>query len=237
AKAKADIEKAAADLAAASQAAETAKQAAVKAAADADAAFKAAQAAKQQATAENQAAADKALAEAEAKLKAANEAKAAAEKAAADAAALAKTAAELKPVADKRAADLANAAAPKDIALFWPSTTTTIKITDAPIKMTAAAPTAAIKAGAQGEVPVKLERLYGYNEAVQIQAAVPGGVQGLAIAAVPVPAGQLEAKLVVQAAANATPGTHVITIKAIAPFNGQQRIVEQAVSVVIEKAN
>lgn len=235
AKAKADVEKAAADLAAASQAAETAKQAAVKAAADADAAFKAAQAAKQQATADNQAAADKALAEAEAKLKAANEAKAAAEKAAADAAALAKTAAELKPVADKRAADLANAAAPKDIALFWPSTTTTIKITAAPIKMTATAPATAIKLGAQGELPVKLERLYGYNEAVQIQAAVPGGVQGLAIAAVPVPAGQLEAKLVVQAAANATPGSHAITIKAIAPFNGQQLTVEQPVNVVIEK--
>lgn len=234
AKAKADIEKLAADLAAASQTAEAAKQAAIKAAADADAALKAAQAAKQQATAENQPAADKAVAEAEAKLKAANEAKAAAEKAAADAAALAKTAAELKPAADKRAADLANASAPKDIGLFWPSTTAAIKITAAPIKMTATAPAAAIKLGAQGELPVKLERLYGYNEAVQVQAVLPAGVQGVTIAAMPIAAGQAEAKLVVQAAANATPGTHTITIKAVAPFNGQQLAVEQAVMVVIQ---
>lgn len=235
AKAKADIEKLATDLGAASQAAETAKQAAVKAASDADAAVKAAQAAKQQATGDAVAAADKALAEAEAKLKAANEAKAAAEKAAADAAALAKTAAELKPAADKRAADAANAAAPKDVQLFWPSTSTVIKITAAPITMAATAPAAAIKLGAQGELPVKLTRLYGFNEAVQVQAVLPGGVQGVTIAAVPVPAGQAEAKLIVQAAANATPGTHAITIKAIAPFNGQQLTVEQTVSVVIEK--
>lgn len=235
AKAKAEIEKLAADLAAASQAAEAAKQAAVKAAADADAALKAAQAAKQQATADNQAAADKAVAEAEAKLKATNEAKAAAEKTAADAAAQAKTAAELKPAADKRAADLANASAPKDIGLFWPSTSAAIKITAAPIKMVATAPAAAIKLGAPSELPVKLERLYGYNEAVQIQAVVPNGVQGLTIAAVSIAAGQAEAKLILQAAANATLGTHAITIKAIAPFNGQQLPVEQAVNVVIEK--
>ncbi|HVX10226.1 MAG TPA: PPC domain-containing protein [Pirellulales bacterium] len=235
AKAKAEIEKLAADLAAASQAAETAKQAALKVAADADAAVKAAQAAKQQATADNQAAAEKALAEAEAKLKTANEAKAVAEKAAADAAALAKTAAELKPVADKRAADLANAAAPKDVALFWPSTTTAIKITAAPITMTATAPAAAIKLGAQGELPVTVARLYGFADAVQVQAVLPGGVQGVTIAPAPVPAGQADVKLIVQAAANATVGSHAITIKAIAPFNGQQLTVEQPVTVVIEK--
>ncbi|HVA49203.1 MAG TPA: PPC domain-containing protein [Pirellulales bacterium] len=235
AKTKAEIEKLAADLAAASQVAETAKQAAVKAAAEADAALKAAQVVKQQATAETQEAADKALAEAEAKLKAANDARAAAEKAADDAAALAKAAAELKPAADKRAADTANAAAPKDVALFWPSTSTAIKITAAPITMTATAPAAAIKLGAQGEVPVKIERLYGFGEAVQVQAVLPGGVQGVTIAPLPVPAGQAEVKLIVQAAANATPGTHAITIKAIAPFNGQQLAVEQPVMVLIEK--
>ena len=49
------------------------------------------------------------------------------------------------------------------------------------------------------------------------------------------PAGQLDAKLIVQAAATATPGTHAINIKAVAPFNGQQLVVEQPVTVVIEK--
>jgi hypothetical protein len=101
--------------------------------------------------------------------------------------------------------------------------------------MAATAPAAAIKLGAQAELPVKLTRLYGFNEAVQVQAVLPGGVQGVTIAPVAVPAGQAEAKLIVQAAANATPGTHAINIKAIAPFNGQQLTVEQPVSVVIEK--
>jgi hypothetical protein len=236
AKAKAEIEKLAADLATVSQAAETAKQAAVKAAADAEAAVKAAQTVKQQATPDTQAAADKALAEAEAKFKAANEAKAAAEKTAADAAAQAKIAADLKPAADKRAADAANAAAPKDVQLFWPSTSAVIKITAAPITMTTGA-TAAVKQGAQVELPVTIARLYGFAEAVQVQAALPGGVQNVTIAPVPVPAGQGDAKLIVQAAANATPGAHAITIKAIAPFNGQQLTVEQPVTLTIEKVN
>ncbi|HJT36731.1 MAG TPA: PPC domain-containing protein [Pirellulales bacterium] len=288
-KAKAEIEKLAADLATAAQAAETAKQAALKAATDADAALKAAQAAKQTAdatakqaadeakvaadkataaaaaaqadannqdlaaakaaaekasaeaaakaktAAEAQAAAAKAATEAEAKLKAANEAKAAAEKAAADAAAKAKTAADLKTAAEKRATDATNAAASKDVQLFWPSTLTTIKITPAPITMTATSPSAALKQGAQAEVAVKITRLYGYADAVQLQAAVPNGVQGLTIAAATIAAGQNEAKLVIQAAATATPGNHTLTVKATAPFNGQQLTVDQPVNVVIEK--
>lgn len=204
-----------------------AKAAAEKASADA--------AAKAKTAAEAQAAAAKAATEAEAKLKAANEAKAAAEKAAADAAAKAKTAADLKTAADKRATDAANAANPKDVQLFWPSTLTTIKITLAPITMTATAPPAAIKQGSQAEVPIKITRLYGYADAVQLQAAVPNGVQGLTIAPATIAAGQSEGKLVIQAAAAATPGNHTITVKATAPFNGQQLTVEQPVMVAIEK--
>lgn len=204
-----------------------AKAAAEKAAADA--------AAKAKTAADAQVAAAKAATDAEAKLKAANEAKVAAEKAAADAAAKAKTAADLKTAADKRATDATNAAAAKDVQLFWPSTLTTIKITPAPITMTATAPPAALKQGAQAEVPVKLTRLYGYADAVQLQAAAPNGVQGLTIAAATIAAGQNEGKLVIQAAATATPGNHTLTVKATAPFNGQQLTVEQPVNVVIEK--
>ncbi len=173
-----------------------AKEAADKAAADAAAAAKAA--------ADAQAAAAKSLADAEAKNKAALEMKAAAEKAAVEAAGKAKAAADLKAARDKRATDTTNAAKPKDVALFEPSTTTTFKITPAPITLAVTAP-AAVKQGAEAELPVKLTRLYNYNDPVQLQATLPQGVAGITIAQVQAPAGQVDAKLVVKAAANATP--------------------------------
>lgn len=230
--------KAAADKAAAAKAAldanannadlAKAKEAADKAAADA--------AAKAKTAADAQAVAAKNLADAEAKSKTAAEAKAAAEKAAAEAAAKAKAAADLKAARDKRATDATNAAQSKDVALFQPSTTTTLKITPAPITVAATAP-AALKQGAQGELPIKLTRLYNYADAVLIQAVLPQGVAGINIPQVQAPAGQVDAKLMVQTAANATPGVHQVTIRAIATLNGQQAVAEQVVAVTVEKAD
>lgn len=203
-----------------------AKEAADKAAADA--------AAKAKAAADAQAVAVKNLADAEAKNKTAVEAKVAAEKTAAEAAAKAKAAADLKAVRDKRAADTAAAAAPKDVALFDASTTALLKITPTPVTMAATAPPA-VKQGAQVELPVKLTRLYNYADPVLIQAALPQGVAGIGIAQIQVPAGQVDGKLVVQAAANATPGAHQLTLKAISTLNGQQVVTEQVVALTVEK--
>lgn len=244
--AKQAADKAAADAAAAAKA-EADKAAAAKAALDANAnnadlakakaaADKAAAdaAAKAKAAADAQVVAAKTQTDAEAKNKTAQEAKAAAEKAGAEAAAKAKAAADLKAARDKRAADTAAAAAPKDVALFEPSTTATFKITPSPIALAATAPPA-VKQGAQVEFPVKLTRLYNYADAVQLQIALPAGVGGINIPAVTIPAGQVDGKIVAQAAANATPGTHQLTIKAIATLNGQQVAIDQPVNLVVEK--
>jgi hypothetical protein len=120
------------------------------------------------------------------------------------------------------------------LALFEPSTTATFKITPSPITFAATAPPA-VKQGAQVEFPIKLTRLYNYAEAVQLQIALPAGVAGINIPAVTIPAGQVDGKIVVQAAANATPGTHQLSIKAIATLNGQQVAIDQPVNLVVEK--
>ncbi|HEV7223882.1 MAG TPA: PPC domain-containing protein [Pirellulales bacterium] len=228
--------KAAADKAAAAKAAldanagnadlAKAKEAADKAAADA--------AAKAKTAVDAQTAAVKALADAEAKNKTAVEAKTAAEKVALDAATKAKAAADLKAARDKRAADTTNAAAPKDLALFEPSTTATFTVTPSPVTFAATAPPA-VKQGAQVEFPIKLTRLYNYADPVQLQIALPNGVGGINIPAVTVPAGQVDAKIIVQVAANATPGTHQLTVKAISTLNGQQTTIEQPVNLAVEK--
>jgi hypothetical protein len=224
---KAVAAKAAADGDANNQDLAKAKEAADKAAADA--------AAKAKTAAEAAVAAEKVSVDAAAKAKAAAEAKVAADKAAADAAAKAKAATDLKAIADKRATDTAAASAPKDVALFWPSTTTTIKITAAPITLAVTPPAAALKQGQQTELPVALTRLYGYADPIELEIALPAGVSGLKIDKVMVPAGQNEGKLVIVAAANATPGNHNLAVKATATFNGQKQTADQVVPIVIEK--
>jgi hypothetical protein len=115
------------------------------------------------------------------------------------------------------------------------SSAATLKITAAPITISVTPPTAALKQGQQIELPVSVARLYGYAEAVELEAAIPAGVAGLKVDKVAVPAGQNDGKLVIAAAANATPGNHNLAIKATATFNGQKLSADQVVPIVIEK--
>jgi hypothetical protein len=229
--AKVAADKAAAEAAAAAQkAAEALKQA--KAKADAEQGNQAAQDAK--AAAEKAAAeADKAAADAAAKAKEAAEAKAAADKAAAEADARSKAAEQEKQARTKTATDLANAAKPNNINVFAPSTTITLKITAAPISVAPLA-AATLKQGGKIEVPVDITRLYGHNEQVTLELQTPG-VQGLKVTNAPIPAGQAQAKITLEAAANASVGTFRLPLRLTVPFNGQNIQVTQELPLTIEK--
>jgi len=230
-------------LAAAQQAAQAAGEALAK-----DANNAGLQAAKQNA--------DKAAEEAAGKAKAAADAKAVADKAAADAAAQSKTAADQKTVADKAAADaeqkskevvavqqsvnqiatdLANRAKPANFNVGAPSTTVTLKITAAPVTITVAAPAAALKQGAKLELPVTINRLYNFGDAVLVRVQVPGGVGGLNIPQISIAAGAGQGNLAIEAGAGATPGTHTLLVQAVPKFNGQDLVVEQPIQLVVEK--
>ncbi len=248
--AKADADKKAADMDAATKKAVELAQAADKAATDA--------AAKAKAAADAKAAAEKAAAEAEAQLKAANDAKAAAAKAAAEAQAQAKAAADAKAVALKSEADAAarlkdaaaaqqtvakavtdatNKAKPANINLAAPSPTVTLKITAAPITMAVNSSATTVKQGVNLEVPVMINRLYGYADAVQVKVKVPAEAKGLKVAELAIAAGQNEGKLIVEAAADAAPGTFALAVQAVSKFNGQDLSVGQDVSMTVEKAD
>lgn len=245
---KAAVDKIVADLTAAAKAATDAKSAAEKKAADttvamqkarelAQAANKAAQEAadKAKAALEAKLAAEKAAAEAEAQTKAATDAKVAAEKAAADADAKVKEAAGIAAAVAKTVEAATNQAKPKAINLSAPSPTVTLKITAAPITI-ATMPSAAVKAGTTLEIPVTITRLYGYNDPVQLKTKLPPTAKGLKVAEVTIPAGQSQAKIVVEAAADATAGAHTLNLTAVSKFNGQDLSVADDVAVTIEAA-
>lgn len=235
-----------ADVTAKAKTATDAKNAAVKAATDAanvakQAAdkLKAAQAAATK-DAENQglkdavAAAQKAVEEANAMNQAAQEAKTVAEKTSADADAKLKSIQALKTAADKRVGDLKKAK-PADLTVSVLSNPIRVRIVDSPLKLAATAPGGALKQGAKIELPVTLERLYGFADQVEVTFEPPKGVAGLTVNKVTLPKDQTQGKFEIAANDKATPGDHTVTLRAKAKFNNVTVETTQSVVVKVEK--
>jgi len=237
AKAKTDAAKAAADKMT------QAKEAAAKDAANqglADAAKAAETAAGEAAAAqkkaeEDLAAADKALTDAQAAAKTAEEARVKSEadlKAAQD---KVNQGNQFKQQLDNRANQVKQANQPKDTNFALVSTPIKLKIHSHPFNFTATAPAAPVKQGEKQELPVKVERLYGFAEQAEITFAPPQGVQGLAAQQVNLNKDQADGKLEVTAAANATPGQHACTVRCRGRFNNVQVETTATVMVTVEE--
>lgn len=137
-------------------------------------------------------------------------------------------------VVNKRAADLANAAKAKDVTVFVQSLPVTLRVVEAPISLAATAPPAAIAQGGQGEITVKIERRFEFADAVDVEVELPKNVKGVSIVKTQIAASGSAGKLVVKAAADATPGTHRATLRAKLKYNGQSLQVERPLEVKIE---
>ncbi len=165
----------------------------------------------------------------------ADEAKLVQDKKTEDATALAKAAAELKTATDKLVTDTTNAAKPKEFNLPFVSSPFTIKVTPAPITLVASPADLKVKQGEMLAVPVQIARLYGYADEVTVAAVIPGGVAGLSIPNVAIANGQVQAPLAITAAANATVGTHQLTVRVTLKLNNQNLTVEQPLQLIVEE--
>jgi hypothetical protein len=186
--------------------------------------------------AEEKTAMEKVVAETSQQAKAAREKFAAAEQAQAAAETKVKSIEKAKAAADKAASQAADAAKAKSLNIGFPSTALTLTITPAPVAISTTAPSEPLSQGTKLELPVQVRRLYGYADPVQISMNLPKGVTGLKVAPIAVPKDGTEAKLVIEAASNATPGTHELTIQATARFNNQNLQTTQAVQLTVEAA-
>ncbi|MDA1050236.1 MAG: hypothetical protein O3C40_07120 [Planctomycetota bacterium] len=227
---------AATNLAAAKEAAakNEGDEALAKAAADAEKAKTDADTASADAAAK-QKVADQAAVDAQAKAKEAEDAKVAAEKNAVDTDAKLKRAQAAKAAADKQVADTTKANAPVDKNVAYISTPIRLRIVSTPLKLTAAAPANALKQGEKLELPVSLERLYGFAEDTEVTLELPKGVAGLTISKVTIAKDQQDGKFEVTAAKDATPGDHAVTVRAKAKFNGLDVEATQQVVLKVEK--
>jgi hypothetical protein len=204
------------DLANAATAAEKAK-------ADSDAAKTAAD--------QKLATAEKGLADAQTAAKTAAEAQAAMEKAAADADAQLKAAQQAKTVVDKRLTDAKNANNPKDLQFAVISTPIKVRVVETCLGLTAQLPTAVKAGGDKIELSVKIERRYGFEDAVEVTLEFPNGVKGLSANKLSLAKDQAEGKLEITAAKDATPGEHAVTVRVKGRFNNIENQASQVVTL------
>jgi hypothetical protein len=112
----------------------------------------------------------------------------------------------------------------------------TLKVDAMPIKLSVAMPDKPIKAGDKVEIPLTIERLYGFSEPVTVGLADPNAAAGIHIKDVSVPSGQTQAKLIAEVEPTAAGGDRSFTIRAKLTFNGSPLQNDQQVTLKVAAA-
>ncbi len=126
---------------------------------------------------------------------------------------------EALKAANERVEQIKKANAERDVTAYFPTTPIRIRIVETPVRP---APIAGMTGapGTEQTIEVKIERLFGFGEAVDLSLAGKPPVEGLEIPNVQIPAGMDTAKIVVKIPASATPASVNIPIKMECKFNG-----------------
>jgi len=140
-----------------------------------------------------------------------------------------------KQRADQRAQQTQQAANPRAFNLIVPSTPITIKIAEFPVQLSGMPEKTSVKQGEKLEIPVQVQRLYGFDQPVNSQLVLPGGVNGLQIQNATIPGNQDRGNVVVTAQAAATPGEHAVILRSTMSFNGQALTLDKKLTLVVEK--
>lgn len=126
-----------------------------------------------------------------------------------------------------------NPDAAEEIDVFVESLPVTLQVAAAPVTLTAT-PLAAIPLGGEGEISVQVERQCDFTAAVDLELKVPDGVSGIQIDNTSVAAGQATGTFVVKAAADATRGTHDLTLRGTVRHNGHVLQVDQPLMLKVD---
>jgi hypothetical protein len=145
-----------------------------------------------------------------------------------------KEANQLKTQCDKRADDAKKANQPKDVAFALISTPIKLRVNASPLKLTPEKNSLGLKSGGKQEMPVKIERLYGFADQVELTLSPPQGVAGLTAPNVTLNKGQDGGKLEIAAADGVPAGQHPCTLRARGKFNNVQFETTAAVTLVVE---
>jgi hypothetical protein len=183
-----------------------------------------------------QAAAGKVLADAQAAkqdTKKANEAKLAADRSVAEADQKAKQDTTFLQSFRQEVSKLQQRAKPTDVKISAPSNGIPLTIRPAPVELHLADAPLSVKQGTRIEVPLTIKRLYGFADPVGVQFLGAFNITGITAPPVTIPAGKSEGQFVIEAAANAPPGTYTSTVQATLTYHGQPLTVKQDLTLTI----
>lgn len=175
----------------------------------------------------------KALTDATTKREAADKAKMEADAALQAAQAFQQQAQQEKQRADQFANQKKQESTPRGVNAFVPSNSVRIAIAEFPIKVEALADKATVKQGEKVEFPIKISRLYEFNENVNVQPQLPSGASGIQIPNAAIGAGQTDGKWEITAQPTATPGDHAVTARFQMNFNGQQLTFDKTLTLTV----
>lgn len=138
--------------------------------------------------------------------------------------------------AKKEAAALANAAKPKKTKVGIYSFPIKLRITSSAFDFDGkVGPDGGfkVKAGSSADLSLKIKRLYGFKEQVNIK-VVGALAKGVKIAAIQVPKDKLDSSFKIEVAPDAPVGKHEVQIEAGAKFGGANQVVKASFQIVIE---
>lgn len=143
----------------------------------------------------------------------------------------AKTALKTADANIKKAATLAKE---NNVKISVPVAVFTLDVTPLPLKVEIGKPSGALKPEGKVEIPVTIERLYGFADEVTLELELPKGFSGVKPVTVKISKDQTTATIVAAAAKKVTAGKHQFRIEARAKFNNQNLENDHPFEITIE---
>ncbi len=126
---------------------------------------------------------------------------------------------EALKVASERVEQLKKATAERDVVVYFATTPVRIRIVEFPVRL-ASPEVVAVASGAETQMELKIERLFGFADAVDLSLAGKASLEGLEVAGAQIPAGMELARLVIKIPPAAQAMTVAVPIKMDCKFNG-----------------
>lgn len=136
---------------------------------------------------------------------------------------------------DQRVQQLQQQSNPRGFNLNLSSNPATIKIANYPIVFNGPPAKVQLKQGDKVDIPLNVQRLYGFDQNVNVQLVAPNGVSGVQGPNVSIAGNQTNGTMTINAQPNATPSESEWILRVTMNFNGQNLTLDHKMPMVIEK--
>jgi uncharacterized membrane protein len=125
---------------------------------------------------------------------------------------------------------------PRDVTILAYSKPVRLKVAAAPVIITESARTNSIHPGDKFEVPVTIERLFGFDDVVELSLTSPESLKGMKAGKASISKEKREGKFELQTPTNAAPGDYEFKLQAEIKFNDQKLKVDRKIPIHIAAA-